>query len=202
MRGDFADADLLALCKPLNQRLAWRYVAYKYLLQADPEARRPLSQVGSLRGGGRYNIGLNLAEHHKPFGAIYTSFEAEIATQEMRFPQAEEIPYMLFPLRVTLERVLDLRDGKVIRLLGLDEEKLYSGWRERSKILGLPAYPQEVGARLFGAGIEAILTHSVAAEQQGTNLTIYPLNLAGESRVSVSADIDDPTVVDVLVPQA
>ena len=108
---------------------------------------------------------------------------------------------MLFPLRATLERVLDLRDGEVIRALDLDEEKLYSDWRERSRILGLPAYPQQVGARLFDAGVEALLTHSVAAEQQGTNLTIYPGNFTGESRVSVSADIDDPTVVDVLVPR-
>ena len=202
MREDLADADILALCQPLDQQLAWRYVAYKYLLQADPEARRPLSQVGSLRGGGRYNVGLNLSEHHQPFGAIYTSFEAETATQEMRFPQAEETPYMLFPLRATLERVLDLRNGEVIQALDLDEKKLYGDWRERSKILGLLAYPQQVGVRLFDAGVEAILTHSVAAEKLGTNLTIYPGNLAGDSRVSVSADIDDPTVVDVLVPRA
>lgn len=59
MREDLSDADLLALCQPLDQQLAWRYVAYKYLLQSDPEARRLLPQVGSLKGGSRIESALS-----------------------------------------------------------------------------------------------------------------------------------------------
>lgn len=191
--------DILSLCHPLTNQLAWRYVAYLYLLQPEPEANRPLSVVGSLRGGGRYNIGFKLPGHI-PFGAVYTSFEVTTATREMRFPTAREIPYLLFPVRATLARVLDLRDTNVVQALELDKDKLYGDWRETSKILGRPAYPQLVGARLFSAGVEALLTNSVV-DEGGTNFTIYPTNLMGDSRVSVTADVDDPRVVDVLVPQ-
>ena len=85
------------------------------------------------------------------------------------------------------------------RALELDEAKLYGPWREESKMLGRAAYPQRVGQRLFSAGVEALLTHSVV-DKGGTNLTIYPANLTGDSRVSVSADVNDPKVVDVLLP--
>ncbi len=193
------DADILNLCRPLTNQLAWRYVAYKYLLQPEPEAKRPLSIVGSLKGGGRYNIGLNLPGF-EPFGAVYTSLEAVTATREMRFPSAPETPYVLFPVRATLARVLDLRAENVIKVLELEGDRLYSPWREESKILGRPAYPQLVGAKLFSAGVEAILTHSVV-DEDSTNLTIYPANLTGDSRVSVTGDVDDPRVVDVLLPE-
>lgn len=191
--------DILVLCHPLRNQLAWRFVAHRYLLQPDPEASRPLSVVGSLQGGGRYNIGRNLPEH-KPFGAVYTSFEATTATQEMRFPTARETPYLLLPVRATLARVLDLRDTKTVQALELDQDRLHGEWRETSKILGQPAYPQLVGARLFRAGVEALLTVSVV-DKGGTNLTIYPANLTGESRVSVTAGVDDSSVVDVLLPE-
>ncbi len=118
----------------------------------------------------------------------------------MRFPTAPETPYLLFPVRATLARVLDLRDEEVVRALELDEARLYGPWRETSKVLGRAAYPQLVGRRLFSAGVEALLTHSVV-DKGGTNLTIYPANLTGDSRVSVSADVDDPKVVDVLLPE-
>ena len=193
------DADVLNLCHPLNNQLAWRYVAYRYLLQPEPEAKRPLSIVGSLKGSGRYNIGLNLPGF-EPFGAVYTSLEAVTATREMRFPSAPETPYVLFPVRATLARVLDLRGEEVVEALELDEAKLYAPWREVSKILGRPAYPQLVGARLFSAGVEALLTHSVV-DEDSTNLTIYPANLTGDSRVSVTGGVDDPRVVDVLLPE-
>ena len=192
------NAAILDLCHPLTNQLAWRYVAYRYLFQPEPEASRPLSVVGSLRGGGRYNIGSNLPGR-EPFGAVYTSLEATTATREMRFPKAPETPYLLLPVRATLARVLDLRDEVVLRTLELDVKKLYGNWREESKILGRPAYPQLVGARLFSAGVEALLTNSVV-DEGGTNLTIYPGNLTGDSRVSVTADVDDPKVVDVLLP--
>lgn len=120
------------------------------------------------------------------------------------YKSAESQAFVLVCVEVTqtfeILAVTEDLGGQLAQALELDQARLYGDWRETSKTLGRPAYPRFVGVRLFRADVKALLTNSVV-DEGGTNFTVYPTNLMGDSRVSVTTDVNDPRVVDVLLPE-
>jgi RES domain-containing protein len=117
------------------------------------------------------------------FRAVYASVEVETALDEVlahfrhyKLPVAKAMPRVIVSLEATLQRVLDLTDGSVRRVLGVSERRLLDEpWREMQK-KGREAITQAVGRLAYDAGVEAILVPS-AARRGGQNLVIFPANL-------------------------
>ncbi len=137
-------------------RVHWREVA-------------PTEWSLSLRSSGRYHRGLDLFPPEQTFPVLYTSLAPEIALWEMvRRSAARNLIYLknnvLSELSVDLSRVLDVADPDAVGLT-------------RADLVGADYHRcQELGAAAARRGYEGLLVP--AAAMPGTNLVIFPRNLA------------------------
>jgi RES domain-containing protein len=86
------------------------------------------------------------------------------------------MPRVIVALKAKLERVLDLRDGGVRRVLGVSEKRMLTEpWREEQK-KGHEALTQALGRLAFDLDYQGLLVPS-AARRGGSNLILFPANL-------------------------
>jgi RES domain-containing protein len=117
------------------------------------------------------------------FHTVYASLDVETALAEAlahfrhyRLPVAKAMPRVIVALEAKFQRVLDLTDGAVRRVLGVSEERMLGEpWREKQK-KGREALTQAIGRLAFAANLQGILVPS-AARRAGTNLIVFPANL-------------------------
>lgn len=146
-----------------------------------------ISGEGSRRFGGRWNPPLELA-------AVYGSLDAETAMAEtlahVRYyalPEHAAMPRVFVAIEVKLERVIDLRSGRVQKLLGVSIAALLTlDWRAS---LNAPAPEQPCLTQLLGraanaARLQGMLVPS-AAQETGANLVVFPSNLSAASVLRV-----------------
>jgi RES domain-containing protein len=131
----------------------------------------PLSSRGSELNGGRYNS-------PGTKGVLYASLEKVTAIAEVakglttRGISPEEYgadDWWAYEVELTLNRVLDLTDQKVLESLQLSAEALVAD------DVGLT---RQIGRQAFEAGYEAVIAPS-AAREGGKNLVIF-LSAAGQ----------------------
>lgn len=127
-----------------------------------------LSMRGSLEHGGRYNV-------KNVFGALYLGKSPQVCQEEMRRGKKRTERMLLAKVKVSLRRVLDLTDDKILSALGVEREALmraqdYEPTRRIAKL-----------AR--DSGIEGLVVPSVT--QMGSNLVIFMDKLLPDSKVRV-----------------
>ena len=118
--------------------IAFRAVNLRYV-------ETPLSAVGSILTGGRYN----------PKGAFEVLYLAENATTTLlevqfaassggRFQAEPKDPYVVFSIAFELQQLVDLHNLENLADLGLSPEDLQQPWRLK-QARGEPAFMQEIG---------------------------------------------------------
>ena len=86
------------------------------------------------------------------------------------------MPRVIVALEAELERVLDLRDGEVRRMLVVSEKRMLTErWREE-QTKGCEALTQAIGRLAYDLDVQALLVPS-AAMKGGSNLIVFPANL-------------------------
>ncbi|MDO4264351.1 MAG: RES family NAD+ phosphorylase [Deinococcus sp.] len=134
-----------------------------------------LSTVGAERGDNRYST-RTFAAASKP---LYVAEEPDVAFLEAhqqflsKFGRVSIPAFVVFPLEVTLSRVLDFTDDRVLSALGLEPMSLTGDWRSQPG----PALTQRLGEDAFAAGFEAILYPSARVPGR-TNLVLFTAQLA------------------------
>jgi RES domain-containing protein len=135
-----------------------------------------ITGAGSKAAGARWNP-------PGSFHTVYASLEVETAVAEALqhfrhygLPVSKAMPRVIVALEAKLERVVDLRDGSVRRVLAVSEKRMLSEpWREKQK-KGREALTQALGRLAFDLDFQALLVPS-AARRGGSNLIIFPANL-------------------------
>jgi len=165
---------------------AFRFIDPRYSETADLFAGK-----GSLFANGRW-----LAKGTQ--FATYTSLEPETALAEslaanryFGFPDSNSTPIVLVTAEAHLERVVDLRDGKVRQRLRIAEKKIVDcDWRAVNGS-GNEAITQAWGWTIADVGADGILVPS-AAWKNGTNLIVFPENLEVGSHLTVEKEVELP----------
>ena len=170
----------LASLAPFAQTgTAFRAVNLRYV-------ETPLSAVGSILTGGRYNFKgafevLYLAEN-----ATTTLLEVQFAASSGgRFRAEPKDPYVIFSITFELQQLVDLHNPENLAKLGLTSGDLQQPWRlkqaRRERVL-----TQEVGAALLELRYEGFKYPS--ATNGTANLAVFPKNLKAGSSLEITWD--------------
>jgi len=120
----------------------------------------PISGNGAKRNGGRFNqIGTQ---------ALYLSEQFETAVTE--YLQESDRPGTLCPYHLEIKKVVDLTSKEVLLSLGINEELLYSDWRESKT-----HETWNLSTRLILLGVKGAIFSSVQ-RKGGKNLVLWNWN--------------------------
>ena len=172
------DSDRLrrALERCLPRAIAWQGELFRSAAPRYANKDDLITGAGSRAAGARWNP-------QGGFHAVYASLDVETAVaealQHFRYyglPVSKAMPRVIVALETKLERVLDLRDGDVRRVLIVSEKRMLSEpWREEQK-KGHEALTQAIGRLAYDLDVHALLVPS-AARKGGSNLIVFPANL-------------------------
>ena len=144
----------------------------------------PLSAVGSVLTGGRYNAkgafeALYLAEN-----PTTTLLEVQFAASSGgRFVAQPHDPYVVFSVAFRLQRLVDLHDPRSLARLGLSPVNLQRPWRLK-QARGERVFTQEIGQALFDLGHESL--NYPSATDGTANLAVFPDNLSPGSSLEIT----------------
>ncbi len=171
---------------------AWQGEVFRFI---DPRFSRR-SEIfdgqGALHAAGRW--------HLVRMGRVaYAAVEPETAMAETLaaaryhgFPLSSATPLVLVSGRAVLSRVLDLRDSGTHQALRVTRRKLMKAdWRAENASRR-EAVTQALGWALLQAGVEAALVPS-AAQAGGTNVIVFPANLAKGSALQLIRAVKWPS---------
>jgi RES domain-containing protein len=150
----------------------YRMIGVKYF-------KNPVSALGSLLTGGRYNY---IGE----FEILYLAPNPQTALQEtlkninFRFP-----PKSLITIDVDVKNILNLRSQKIISALGINIEKLFLPWRKVQDIDQEKAYTQILGQAIYDSQIFEGIQYPSAKVKGKYNLAIFTGRLMKESSLKV-----------------
>jgi RES domain-containing protein len=155
---------------------AWRGELFRLAAPKYANKDDIITGAGSKAAGARWN----------PPGCchtVYASLDVETAVaealQHFRYyglPVSKAMPRVVVAPEANLQRVLDLRDGAVRRVLVISEKRMIlEPWREEQR-MGREALTQAVGQLAFDLDVQALLVPS-AARKRGSNLILFPANL-------------------------
>ena len=164
----------------------FRFVTPKYASVGDMFAGN-----GSLHASGRW-----LTKSQKL--AAYTSLlpetalaEALAANRYYGFPDENAAPLVFVTASAKLQRVIDLREGRVRQRLKIAERAILdSDWR-RDNREGSEALTQAWGWAFHEAGAEGLLCPSAAGNGED-NLIVFPENLLKSSHLKVLSEVQWP----------
>jgi RES domain-containing protein len=163
----------------------WRGVAYRAVSPRYADSGDLLSGRGSQVHGGRWNA-------PGTFPAIYGSLTPETAMAEVlssfrsfNIPIHRALPRTFLAIDVQLQHVLDLTNGSVRRHLRVSRRRMVEEEWRRIQNRGLEALTQAIGRAAHDAGLEALRV-PCAAVADGSNLVIFPTNLAAKSQLALS----------------
>lgn len=164
------------LQRSLSLATSWRGVLFRSASPRYANKDDVITGAGSKAAGARWNP-------PGRFRTVYTSLDVETAVAEALahfrhygLPMARAMPRVIVSLEAQLQRVLDLTDGRVRRMLGVSEKRLLNEpWRQTQK-RGREALTQAIGRGAYEADLEGILVPS-SARPAGTNLIVFPANV-------------------------
>ena len=143
----------------------------------------PLSAVGSILTGGRYNPkGL--------FEVLYLAENPDTTLREVGFGSSVQAkfaaqplnPYLLLSVRFNLQHITDISQPSQWAALRTNRDQLTTSWREVQAKGELPL-TQALGIAARGLGLEALLV--LSATDGNTNLAVFPDNLLKGSFIEV-----------------
>ena len=91
-------------------------------------------------------------------------------------PVEDALPQVLAAARAVLQRVLDLTDAKIRKMLRLSRETLFSEDWQATNADGGEALTQAIGRLVWDAVWEGLIVPS-APDPRGVNLIVFPGNL-------------------------
>ncbi|MBF6594495.1 MAG: RES family NAD+ phosphorylase [Thermaceae bacterium] len=146
----------------------------------------PLSAVGSVRVGGRFN-------RRGLFEALYLSENPETTLREVEFGASVDgifkavpkEPYVIFSIGFSLSRIVDLSLPEAWRILGVTREQLTAPWRKK-QLFGEPILTQAIWAKALELGLEAL--KFVSATDGQVNLAVFPANLRGGNWLEIGLE--------------
>jgi RES domain-containing protein len=146
----------------------------------------PLSAIGSIRTGGRYNPkgmfeALYLAEN-----ATTTLLEVEFsASSDGKFVAKPKEPFVVFSIHFQLGQVVDLSLSSSLETLGISQADLIQPWRLK-QLRGEPILTQSIGMKILELGHEGFKYPS--ATDGKVNLAVFPKNLKPGSFLEIEID--------------
>lgn len=135
----------------------------------------PLSSLGSLKHGGRYNRkGL--------FEVLYLAPDPETAFKEaLKSLSAYFPPRALVTVEVHMQRVLDLQDENVMKELDIRRERLSMSWILSEK----ETYTQKLGRLIYESKLFEGIRYPSAQVAGRYNLAVFPGRLLKGSLLEV-----------------
>lgn len=149
----------------------------------------PLSAIGSIRRGGRYNP-------RGDFEAFYLGKHPDTVVREIKMVSLDNAgneiviakpPQVLVTVRYDLRRIADLTDPAVRRRLGVTKRDLLTEWSDDVDAGRVPI-THTIGLAARAAGFEALLVPS-ARNKGENNLVVF----VDQLRVGSVVEIYDPT---------
>jgi RES domain-containing protein len=146
-------------------------VSFRNVRQRFANGRDIVSTEGSYRYGGRYNVA-------RDFGILYLSCDIHTCIGEFEYYATrikgagveESLPRTITGIRLELQKVLDLTDGKVLRKLGVTKKILVDTDWIKENNEGPDAPTQIIGRAAKAAGFEALLVPSARCTGKNLNL--------------------------------
>jgi RES domain-containing protein len=162
------------------QRIApSEFHGYTYRIIDDEFRSDPLSGIGSVIKGGRYNA-------PRMFEALYSSDSRITALHEIDalFGDVDvpHSPELMLTLDVRLSRVLDLTDSALRDALGATHDELIAPYLQ-DQLLSGEAPTQRFGRLAFGSNNFSALRVPSAARPTAKNLVIFPARFASNEQV-------------------
>jgi len=142
-----------------------------------------LTGEGSKRHGGRWNpVGIPV---------VYLSLTPETAMAETfahyryyGIPVEDAMPRTFVAVDATLQRIIDLCDGRLRQRLQVSEERILTvDWR-KEVYSGRQSLTQRIGVAAQQVGLEGLIVPS-AAQSDGHNLLVFPENMLAGSNLTV-----------------
>ncbi len=161
-----------------------------------PERHRdsPLSAIGSVRSGGRYNAPNSFPVLYCADSQMTALLEVEalFATADGQLKGAPRDPDLVLSLSCRLARVLDLTDEHFLKELGTTREELTSPTPSRFILnaRGEETPTQTLGAACSFSGSVSALKVPSAAHNDGYCLDILPDSLLVHEHVTILDDSD------------
>jgi RES domain-containing protein len=173
----------------LNTAPLVTYSGYSYRVIEDRWRNDPLSAIGALQSGGRYNA-------PGAFSLLYTANSRVTALKEVQalfdtpdgqLADVPRNPELILTLEITLRRILDLTDAALCAALGTSREELISEIPSRFIInaQGKTTATQNLGAACHLSQRISALKVPSAAHSVGYCLNIYPDRLVAGEYVAI-----------------
>lgn len=144
----------------------------------------PLSAVGSVLTGGRYNAKGTFEALYLAENPTTTLLEVQFAASSGgRFVAQPHDPYVVFSVAFRLQRLVDLHDPRNLAQLGLSPTDLQRPWRLK-QARGEPVLTQKIGRALFDLGHEGL--NYPSATDGTANLAVFPDNLRPGSALEIT----------------
>ncbi|MCB2130740.1 MAG: RES family NAD+ phosphorylase [Rhodobacteraceae bacterium] len=122
--------------------------------------------------------------HYGTQRALYLSASAKgTVIASRRYFAPGDPPRAIFPLHVTADRIVDLRDPSATRHFGIDTTHRTAEWQE-SRARGEPAPTWAISDRVRALGLQGMLYASRSDPAGTTHLTLFRWNEPGGAIVS------------------
>jgi RES domain-containing protein len=177
------------LLRTLENAAVGPFSGFVYRTIAERWRDTPLSAIGSIRTGGRYNVPNSFPVLYCADSQMTALLEVQalFATADGRLHGAPRNPDLVLTLRCDLKRVLDLTVDTCYRELGTTHEELISFTPSRflANARGLETPTQKLGAACSFSGHISALKVPSAANETGFCLAVFPDSLLINEAVSI-----------------
>jgi RES domain-containing protein len=180
------------LLRALERAPVEPFAGFVYRVIAERWRESPLSTIGSLRAGGRYNAPNTFPVLYCADSQMTAMLEVEalFTTADGQLRGAPRNPDLVLSLRCELTRVLDLTDDRFYSDLGTNYEELVSLTPSRfiMNARGDETPTQTLGAACSFSGKVSALKVPSAAHEEGYCLDILPDSLLVGERLAIHDD--------------
>ena len=177
------------LVRVLERAPVARHDGYAYRIIADKWRDSPLSTIGSVRAGGRYNAPDTFPVLYCGDSQLTAMLEVEalFTTADGKLKGAPRNPDLVLTIECHLLRVLDLTADEVCAELGTSQAELTDLTPSRFILnaAGKETPTQILGAACSSIGNISALKTPSAANSQGSCLNIFPDSLIVGERLSI-----------------
>lgn len=162
----------LSTISPVSAKATYfRFIGLQYL-------QEPLSGIGSIIWGGRYNL-------KNSFETLYLALNPETATKESTRGSFKFSPKVMMSIDVNISNVIDLGDSSVLKRLKIDQEDLSVAWRKVQNIDNGEACTQKIGRAVFNCGCFEAIRYPSAMVKNRYNLAVFPDRLLKNSTIRI-----------------
>ncbi|MFY9781573.1 MAG: RES family NAD+ phosphorylase [Candidatus Baltobacteraceae bacterium] len=155
------------------------FSGYTYRIIDDEFRTDPLSGIGSVIRGGRYNAPRRFEALYSSDSRITALYEIAALFGDVDVPHS---PELMLTLEVRLSRVLDLTDNALRDALGATEDELVAPYLQ-DQLLSGEAPTQRLGRLAFDSNQFSALRVPSAARPAATNFVIFPARFASNEQV-------------------